>query len=184
MYDIDSLEQDLSNKTEKIIYDNLMSQAMISAIEHGNMIDFKKALERQADPNYDPLDSKNPPLIMALVYNQEDMAIILLEHNADINSKNRLGRTPLHIAASCGLKRFVEEALKIPTIKVDALDNKYFSALDFANDAGFDEIASVLKTGVKKAPSFTIAKGGEKVEKSDKDAPQAGRRKMAFIKKP
>ncbi len=164
-------------------YDKIASQKMVTAIEQGNLLDFQNAIDNDADPNFDPLGSKNSPLLMALSYNHEDMALTLLSKGADINTQNPLGRTPLHIAAGSGLVKFIEEALKRPEIKRIVFDRKNLTAVDFATSAGHDNIVAMIKATVKTPENSIQGKFEDTVKGELAEKPQAVRRKMAFTKK-
>jgi ankyrin repeat protein len=138
-------------------YDKFESQKLLSAIEKGDYPSFQEALENNADPNFDPLQSNISPLILALSYNNERMALELLDKGANVNAKNNLGRCPLHIAAFQYMDTFIEKALKNPDIKINVYDKDGKTPMDFAVEADAQNVQEMFSTFLetKQKPSFS-----------------------------
>jgi ankyrin repeat protein len=84
-------------------------------------------------------------------HNFKDGSVVrlLLEHGADINAQNQIGRTPLHWASIKGALEVVRLLLEHGSdVEVEDYDGK--TALEFAADGGHGEVVESLREQVAK----------------------------------
>jgi len=111
-------------------------------------------LNRGVDINHKKNHNEETPLHYAVSKGLIDTVKFLLEHNADINCKNKRGYTPLHMAVILGLKDIVAALLEFnPDLTVTCKEG---SVQELAKSN--KEIADLFDTS-KKAPA-TPTKGG------------------------
>jgi uncharacterized protein len=72
----------------------------------------KLLLDRGADPNAPNGVTQSPPIDAALMNPQNDAFELLLAHHADPNRADRMGDTPLHVAAQVHKSQCVLDLLK------------------------------------------------------------------------
>ena len=69
---------------------------------------------------------------------------LLLDRGADINVKDKYGKTALHLAASCGYKAKAQLLLDRGA-DISATDNDSLTALQIAVKQGNQEVAEILR---------------------------------------
>ncbi|EKX34380.1 hypothetical protein GUITHDRAFT_119463 [Guillardia theta CCMP2712] len=73
----------------------------------------------------------------------------LIAHGADVNVEDEFGCTALHLAADEGYAKGVQELLKIPTLKLDALSRRGLTAEESATQHGNQTIAQMIHHAAK-----------------------------------
>lgn len=92
------------------------------------------------------------PLHFASLYGRLDIARVLLDHGATVNSEDKFGRTPLHLMAE-GTANFEQDRVRVAQLllesgaDVNAKDNDHATPLHLASDNGRIAIARVLLDG-------------------------------------
>jgi len=71
----------------------------LRAIAHGNIIQTQHMLDKGANPNYSTHNQTHSPLHVAVFFGHADIAQLLIQHGARIDSPDYLGYKPLHWAA-------------------------------------------------------------------------------------
>lgn len=116
------------------------------AVKNNDLSSLKLLLESGADPNIPNLEG-GTPLHYAVLSDQKAfsfLAEILLKYNADINAKDELGWTALHIGAFLGKLEVVKFLLK-KKAKIDSLTYAGFTPAMSALGGGFPNIAALLQ---------------------------------------
>ena len=85
------------------------------------------------------------PIIAAAKHNNILAAIMLMQLGANPNFQNKIGKTALMFAASNGNRLLVEILLKHFDIKTLLLDNKNFTALDYALSQEHFDISTLIE---------------------------------------
>lgn len=119
------------------------SLGLINAIEKGNKAVVEEALREGANINVTVGDARNTPLHLAIRTRNDDIAALLLGHDADVNICNRLGRTPLHEAARVGSLRMVKQLIP-QGANVNASDHEKWTPLHFAAEKGHYKVVEWL----------------------------------------
>eukprot|EP01130_Rhizamoeba_saxonica_P007567 TRINITY_DN3058_c0_g1_i2.p1 TRINITY_DN3058_c0_g1~~TRINITY_DN3058_c0_g1_i2.p1 ORF type:complete len:138 (-),score=22.91 TRINITY_DN3058_c0_g1_i2:40-453(-) len=108
-----------------------------------------------ADPNQTDFDQKNTPLHYASARGNIDAMEILIDYDADVNARNRLGKTPLHTLI---LQRYDQVALwLIQYCNADPYleDNRNLSPYDLSHNFFQTEIKNAIeKRGLDGIYSF------------------------------
>ncbi|CAM9160357.1 unnamed protein product, partial [Ectocarpus sp. 12 AP-2014] len=118
----------------------------------------KKLIIAGADVNrVDPGDAC-VSLHVAIEGGHVNMVDNFLMSGACPNSRTRLGRTPLHLAAASGNNRVVSTLLGSTRTDVDALDNEGYSPLMVASEGGHCSTVEVLlRAGAVMTPRYYTA---------------------------
>ncbi|MGH7943573.1 MAG: ankyrin repeat domain-containing protein [Opitutaceae bacterium] len=82
------------------------------AIARGDVEDVKRHLQRDPAAVRGAPDAKLSPLHQAILRKQAKIALLLLEHGADVQAPDTSGRTPLHLAVERGDAAMVKELLQ------------------------------------------------------------------------
>ncbi len=93
-------------------------------------VDATRALIPHSNVNAKDNEGKTP-LHLALEYERCDVALLLLQHGADINAADGDGRTPLHLAAGAGCVEVVKLLLQHGA-DINVKDNKSNTVLHYA----------------------------------------------------
>lgn len=116
--------------------------AMSYAVQFGNFDMVALLYEYGAEPNIASNDSRITPLHRAVSRKHKEIVKYLLENNANINIKDSLGRTCLHLAAASGDLEIVQLILSFkPIVLIDNMGNSP-SRIALAKE--FTEIADLL----------------------------------------
>lgn len=83
------------------------------------------------------------PLHSAAVSRDTGVAFLLIEHGAEVNSRQQGGWTPLHAAAHNGDVGLVS-ALVSAGAEVDAVDDQGLTPADLAREKGHDDVLALL----------------------------------------
>ncbi|KAF0311427.1 Transient receptor potential cation channel protein painless [Amphibalanus amphitrite] len=146
-----------------------------AAIEGGRHDIVAELLRCRADPNvWNPV-LKTSLLHLAVQKRDPQCAVLLLDHGADVATKNGKGRTPLHVLAErpaaddAEAERCValgKALLARPTVDVDAADRAGCTALYLAAASGADQVARLLLSN-NADPSCTVdgCSAGELLQK-------------------
>jgi len=97
------------------ILDSFKKTPMICAAATVQSTDILKILVKELKANVDGIDAASNmycPLLSAIGEKKEENALTLIKLDADVNIRNKLGVTPLHMAADTGQERVVEALLK------------------------------------------------------------------------
>lgn len=116
---------------------------LVEASIHGNPQIVKLLLEKGANVNDCVFASQESPLYLAAVNNRLDTVKILLDFNANIESRDRNRQTPLMAAARNGYDAIVGLLLD-KKAKVDAKDKKGITALHLAARYNYEKTATIL----------------------------------------
>ncbi len=103
-------------------------------------------IENGADVNAKD-DDGDSAIMFAITHDNAEMMQDLLLHNADVNITDKRGATPLMRAASLGKSELVRLILSKKlnlNVKIDAVDNDFFSALMIAAKLGNLETVEIL----------------------------------------
>eukprot|EP01128_Nolandella_sp_AFSM9_P000616 TRINITY_DN10768_c0_g1_i1.p1 TRINITY_DN10768_c0_g1~~TRINITY_DN10768_c0_g1_i1.p1 ORF type:complete len:613 (+),score=129.71 TRINITY_DN10768_c0_g1_i1:89-1840(+) len=84
------------------------------------------------------------PIYAAVANNHIDMLRFLIKHKANVNVSDKLGRSPLWLAASLGNTDLVEELLANTSVDINAVDKSGRSPLYIAVQSGHLETLIVL----------------------------------------
>ena len=156
------------------------NQYLISAVKYSLPRTVKYLLERGADPN--TLDNKGENLLLMALYEDNNIAKLLIEYGADVNKGTKMGFTPLEFALirrknfdmasllidkgadiNKGLFGFglVSKASTLGDVNIlKFLDKKKKINFNKALDRhGYAPIHSAAKSGKKNAVKFLIEKG-------------------------
>lgn len=99
----------------------------------GDKDEVEKRLAAGGDANQPNQGWQNTPLLFALGGGQKDIAKLLIDSGASLDTKNVLGAGPLHIAASAGRPKVVEWLLE-QGLDVNTPDEEGSTPLDWAAD--------------------------------------------------
>jgi RNA polymerase sigma factor (sigma-70 family) len=113
------------------------------AASHGHIETARLLLERGADPNGGHYP--HAPTHKAAGTNQIEMQRLLLEWNADIERRDRHGRTPLHWAATAGHAGMVRLLIE-RNAEVEATDNRGRTARWWAEHGGHIDTVATIDT--------------------------------------
>lgn len=119
------------------------SLALMNAIEKSNKIGVEEALRAGANANSTVGNQQNTALHLAIRTGNDEIAALLIGHNADVNQCNKLGRSPLHEAARAGSLRMVRQLLPQGAM-VNAADHEKWTPLHFAAEKGHKKIVECL----------------------------------------
>jgi ankyrin repeat protein len=101
---------------------------------------------------YSTITGFESPLYRAVELNHVDITRVLVTHGANMNIRDHMGRTLLHMAAYSGHARMVEMLLSHGA-DPKAKDESDKTPLDYAQEAGFVDIIQLLGGDVAKAKS-------------------------------
>lgn len=100
------------------------------------------------------------PLMISVIFNQMETLVILITNNADINLKNNVGESPLHVAG--GAKKELIEFLIANGADLNTKDKYDRTPLDLMEKRGQFESARILrKHGCKNGSIQSAAHGGD-----------------------
>ena len=107
-----------------------MPEALLAAVQIGDVVNVKKLLEQGADPN--TKDKKGTPLLILTFGHsgRQAMMKLLIDHGADINGKDAIGCTALMYAAK-GFPLIIKELLD-QGANINISNNSGFTALQWA----------------------------------------------------
>lgn len=97
-------------------------------------------LKAGADVDAKEFIHSNTALHLASQGGFEEVVPILVEHGADINTRERDGRTALHFAKTANIAEYFLEA----GADIEATDRLGYTALHIASEAGLKDVVSVL----------------------------------------
>ena len=116
------------------------------AVKDGNIEVIKQRLAAGTD--VDEKDVDLTPLHFAAVHGRKEIAALLIAEGADVNTKDRWGKTPLHFAASKGQKE-VATLLIAESADVNAkttIQNGYGATpIEWAIEEGHTETVDLLR---------------------------------------
>ena len=117
----------------------------VQAAAEGGDLDALKAL-LQGDPSL--IQAKEwgslTLLHLAVLHNQKETVVFLLDKGAEVNAKSSLGITPLHEAAQNGNKE-IAEILVAHGASINAVDDKGWTPLVRAQKWGHPEVVEFLR---------------------------------------
>ena len=117
---------------------------------HGDIKAIKQHIAAGTDVNAKDKEG-DTPLHVAAMYNNKEIAELLIAKGADMEAKSKLGHTPLHVAAMLGKKETTELLINNGADLNAKLDSGN-TPLDFAINFKHSEIADLLrKHGAKTA---------------------------------
>lgn len=97
-------------------------------------------LRAGADVDAKEFIHSNTALHLASQSGLEEVVSILVQHRADINARERDGRTALHFAKTANIARYLLER----GADIEATDRLGYTALHIASESGFNDVVSVL----------------------------------------
>jgi ankyrin repeat protein len=143
-------------------------KTIVSAALQGDLESTGQFLEKRANPNQRTNGLKNTLLQLVVRNGLNDIAILLLEYGAHVNTKNIFGDTPLHDAAQTNNEVLVQYLLaKGANLLVKNKAGKTAGGL--AAELGFYKVAASLHPAVKIAEANalffkpTISEGIEQI---------------------
>lgn len=132
-----TLAIDLLNQEPSSIYKAML---FIHAVKHGCINIVKFMIKDKWDINEYTIWNRVTPLITAIIYKQQNIALALIAYGADLEHQDHLGRTPLMYAAmTCNIK--------MTKLLID------IGANIFATDNKGDTIITLLKKEIDNAKS-------------------------------
>ena len=117
--------------------------ALHFASSNGYLATVEKLLEYQAETSIKTNEDGATPLHVAIRHTHAIIAIKLIRHHADINSKDNAGFTPLHLACQHGCFSIVEELIHLDA-HVNLKTNHGVMPLHLASSSGYFEIVEEL----------------------------------------
>ncbi len=152
----------------------VMAGALHNALvagKHGKAIALIKKSKRKALNR--PNENGFTPLQLAVMYNREKEAALLIKRGAKVNKKDTEGMTALHVAAgNAGTKLSMFKLLVSKGAKVNARDKYGRAPLHLMARAGRPEVARFLiKKGAKVKVKDKRGKTPLKLAKAAKNAP-------------
>jgi hypothetical protein len=136
-----------------------LDEKLLDAVIEGDAARVRELLRKGANVNAKHGDYDSTPLHVAALWGHAEVARLLLDHGADVNSRSKDGWTPLHYAAAFGyadVARLLLERGADPSIK----DDKGRTPLDVARERGYEEVVRVIeeyKRGVGvKVPATSV----------------------------
>ncbi|MBF0199261.1 MAG: ankyrin repeat domain-containing protein [Planctomycetes bacterium] len=119
----------------------------------GNTYEVREIMIKKVNPNvvaFAKDQHKVTPLHLAAAGGHKEICELLLENNADINSRDTIGNTPLHKAIEANsldsVKLLVEKGADL-----EAQSFYVYKAVDLAEEKKHKEVASYLQEVIKKA---------------------------------
>ena len=93
------LDMDGSDAVKQLIRDAMTPTISIfEASQNGDTVIVQKWLSLEPESVNDMNKDGNFPLLVAIQYNQREIAALLIKHNADVNIIDKAGQTPLYLA--------------------------------------------------------------------------------------
>lgn len=119
------------------------SSPLMLAVQYGHTPIVKLLLENHA--NLDDVENYhgNSILCHAIHFNQENIALMLIDYNCDYNQKNNYGNTPLHMACLNNQKKLVKKLISL-NVEVNAVNNNSATPLLLCCEKKNKIIASYL----------------------------------------
>ncbi|XP_065208838.1 uncharacterized protein LOC135837476 [Planococcus citri] len=135
----------LKDRYDQSLFSIINQKKMFTALERGDVEDFKKYLQNGADINGRNIDSWTALHYAAAGPSLEAMRFIL-NQNSDLSAevKNTDGQSPLHIAAARGQKHIAEFLLAEVHVPVDDRDKNNRTPLHMAAKNGHKDVVNVL----------------------------------------
>lgn len=120
----------------------------LDAIQKGDIVTVQKYLAISRN-SYDMLNARTykenlPALSWAIVNKRTDIALLIIEAGADLNTETNKGVTPLFLAASLGNVDIVRALLGKPDIKINTVHFSGYNALESAAMRGHTEVVRML----------------------------------------
>jgi ankyrin repeat protein len=146
---------------------------LMTAVVAGSVNRVRALLEEGVNPN--AINSSDPPLTWAAAYADPAIARLLLDKGADINARDRYGRTALIRAAETGCAEVVRLLID-RNAALEEKDKTGETALDKAEKRRYGVTAAILKEALRtrkstalkqrrlneNAPKVIIRRGGHK----------------------
>ena len=146
--DVATIKTDI-NCSEDVPEVNLVGNALHLCAKFGNGCIMGKLLQSGLDPNVQTYPKKWTPLMMSLIYENDDMIPVLLEHGADVNAVDETdGRGALHYSAIFRspdtIRRLLTAGADVTTQDRHDKTPITYSILHYHDMADSDVIASML----------------------------------------
>src|SRR5580658_9743900 len=144
--------------------------ALVFAARQGSIESTKALLEGGADINQGDADGNNP-LLIAILNNHDELALMLIDKGADVNAANKDGRGPLFAAVDAHDVDWSDRPLVKEADKVSSLDviksliehkanvNAQLTAASIIKKAAQDSADRTLSTGA--TPFMRAARSGD-----------------------
>lgn len=113
------------------------------AVKRGHIAIVALLISRGANVNIRTRSERRSPLHLAAIMGQENVAILLLQNEADIDQGDIYGTRPLHMACQLGRTSMASLLLK-HTADVNAYDNEGWTGLHLAAEAGQINIVHLM----------------------------------------
>lgn len=124
--------------------------ALMSAIDQNNADMARALLNAGATTDLVEDEYENSALTIAISNGYEEVAELLLGHEANPNLQDSFGWTPLMTAASYGEEGIARLLLEYGA-DTSLTDENGWTAFDYAMDAGYESLAELLKPGMAEA---------------------------------
>ncbi|XP_044729552.1 serine/threonine-protein phosphatase 6 regulatory ankyrin repeat subunit A-like [Chrysoperla carnea] len=140
---INDVPSELKEKLDQSLRTITNQEKMFTALEKGNIKNFKKYLRKGAD-----IKARSNMLWTTLHFAAKGPSLeaikYIINQKFDVNLKDLNGQSPLHIAAAHGRKNTVEFFLTETGICVDDLDKKHRTPLHIAAEHNNKEVVEIL----------------------------------------
>jgi formylglycine-generating enzyme required for sulfatase activity/ankyrin repeat protein len=122
---------------------NLSNESFISLIKDNDLDLVKKYIDNGVDINAKEIDTSLTPLHVAAMYNNEEIAKIIIKNGADIDPKDKRGIAPLRYVVNNNNIEMVKYLINHGA-NVNARDFKGHTSLRAASQLGFLSIVELL----------------------------------------
>ncbi|KAL9624189.1 MAG: hypothetical protein Q9204_007890, partial [Flavoplaca sp. TL-2023a] len=121
----------------------LLAPAIVRAAQAGSVVEVEMLLSQGADIEAIHRQSGRNALAVASHCGNESVVQLLLQHSADVNTRDASSLCPLHLAAMRGHYGVIEQLLQ-EHAKIDELGPNDETPLRIASDKGYTEVVDLL----------------------------------------